>query len=182
MDAEFSVELGENDPTLAVPWKSPDGATQYVDLRQHPERIIELSEVRAFPELDDFLRSVNASRLATAKCDAWFDQLMDVDDEPFEAAIKCASYVDVFFHGEKQLSDFPTHESVARNITARLRALENIAARAELIIRRGYFEDANPGAGFYWTIYTFGYGDSLQEARQAWRAALRQVQTALPHA
>jgi hypothetical protein len=182
VDAEFSVELGGDDPTLAVPWRSPDGATVYVDLRSNPSKIDELSEVRQFPELVDFLRLLNSGRLATAKCDAWFDQLMDVDDEPYEAKMKCASYVDVFLVGESRLSDFALHESVVRRVTERLRTSEIVAGRVEIIIRRAYFGEDDPETGYYWTVYVFGYGDGLENARSNWSKALHLVQTALLHA
>ncbi len=176
MDAEFSVELGADDPTLAVPWRSPDGANAYVDLRTHPELIQELSEVRQFPELAEFLRVVNRSRFTSAKCDAWFDQLMDVNDEPYEARMKCASYVDLFFADARRLADFATHETIARNVILHLRGLEELSARAEIIIRRAYFEEDE---GLCWTVYVFGYGDALESARSSWRRALGLVQSAL---
>ncbi len=176
MDADFSVELGADDPTLAVPWRSPDGANAYIPLRNLPERIEELSEVRQFPELAGFLRAVNASRLTTAKCDAWFDQLMDVNDEPYAARMKCASYVDVFFHGDRERADFPTHESIVRDVTQKLRVLDDLAARVEIIVRRAYFRSEE---GLYWTVYLFGYGDAPESARRSWSHALTLVQSIL---
>ena len=32
MDADWSVELGTDDPALEFPWTSPDGAQGYIDL------------------------------------------------------------------------------------------------------------------------------------------------------
>jgi hypothetical protein len=176
MDAEFSVELGADDPTLAVPWRSPDGANTYVDLRLHPELIEGLSEARQFPELAEFLRAVNRSRFSSAKCDAWFDQLMDVNDEPYEAEMKCASYVDLFFDGAQRLADFAIHEAAARAVVQHLSRLEDLSARAEIIIRRAYFEEDE---GLYWTMYVFGYGNAVETARRSWQQALALVQSAL---
>ncbi len=176
MDAEFSVELGPDDPTLAVPWRSPDGANAYVDLRTHPELIEELSEVRQFPELVEFLRAVNRSRFTSAKCDAWFDQLMDVNDEPYEAKMKCASYVDLYFAEGQRLADFAAHETIALKVIQHLRALEELSARAEIIIRHAFFEG---DTGLYWTVYVFGYGGSVESARGSWQRALGLVQSAL---
>jgi hypothetical protein len=176
MDTEFSVELGADDPTLAVPWRSPDGASAYVDLRTNPELIRQLTEVRQFPELGEFLRAMNRSRFTSAKCDAWFDQLMDVNDEPYEAKMKCASYVDLFLADSQERLGFATHETTARNVSQNLRKLEELPARAEIIIRRAYFEDDE---GLYWTVYVFGYGDSVEGARSSWRRAISLVQSAL---
>lgn len=176
MDAEFAVELGADDPTLAVPWRSPDGANEFVDLRIQPELIEQLSEVRQFPELGSFLRAVNDSRFASAKCDAWFDQLMDVNDEPYGARMKCASYVDLFFAGAEKFADFAVHESFARDAVLKLREQEELSARAEIIVRRAYFGEDE---GMYWTIYVFGYGDAVDGARSSWHRALSLVQEAL---
>lgn len=178
MDAEFSVELGADDPTLAVPWFSSDAKIAYVNLRNTPEAIEQLAEVRSFPELGELLRALNAqsSSFQTAKCDAWFDSLMDVDDEPYEAAMKCACYIDLFFAAPQTLASFPEHEKQARSIVQRLRESADRSARAEVIIRRAYFREDE---GFYWTIYVFGYGNELQSAWENWKAALVQLRTAL---
>ncbi len=169
MEFEFSVELGPDDPTLAVPWRSPDGTIAYVDLRSSPEAIDSLSEVRAFPELADFLRAFNRHPYATAKCDAWFDTLMDVNDEPYAASLKCASYVDIFFP-EAPLAPFAEIESHARAFVRQVRNCQIDEARAELCLRRAYFAS---GEGFYWTLYLTGYGSTQEEARAAWAAALK---------
>lgn len=178
MDAEFSVELGRDDPTLAVPWTSPDGSCGYVDLSAHPEEIDRLSEVLQFQELGQVLHRLNAggSPYRTAKCDAWFDTLMDVDDEPYESSVKCASYIDVYFAGEHRLAEFPQHEFAARAVVKNLRGLPDQNARVEIAIRRCYFLDAaEPAEALYWTLYAFGYGDDISEARAAWGRALGEV-------
>ena len=178
MDAEFSVELGADDPTLAVPWQSPDGAVHYVSLRDNPEEVDKLTEVREFPEIGEFLRSLNSrsSKYGTAKCDVWFDTLMDVDDEPYQATVKCVSYVDLFFAGESKLADFAAHERAARAVVQRLRVAPGLRARAEFVVRHAYFSNDQ---GFYWTVYVFGYGEDAIRARAAWAEALSAVQQAL---
>lgn len=170
MDCEFSVELGADDPTLAVPWRSPDGAIAYIDLKAHPDAIAQLEEVQQFPELGDFLVALNAGPFATAKCDAWFETLMDVDDEPYEAAMKCASYVDVFLTGDRQLASFQEHEQRLHAAVQRIRAAEDLRARGEIAIRRAWFAQ---GTGFYWTIYLFGYGEDQVSSLAEWANSLQ---------
>jgi hypothetical protein len=170
MDCEFTVELGTDDPTLAIPWRSPDANVAYVDLKAHPEAIVQLPEVQQFPELGDFLIALNSGLFATAKCDAWFDTLMDVDDDPYEAAIKCASYVDVFFSGERKPASFEQHEQLAHAAVQRIRAAEDLRARSEIAIRRAWFEEE---VGFYWTIYAFGYGDDQVSSLATWSKSLQ---------
>lgn len=178
MDAEFSVELGADDPTLAVPWSTPDGVLGYVDLKLNPAAIDNLEEVQRFPELGDFLRALNAadSIYETAKCDVWIDTLLDVDDEPYEATVKCGSYVDVFFRAPRTLAPFSEHERRARDLLRRLRTAEDLRARAELTLRRAYFADEQ---ALYWTVYLFGYGDDIENARAVWAQALKLVQTVM---
>ncbi|ABF40014.1 hypothetical protein Acid345_1011 [Candidatus Koribacter versatilis Ellin345] len=175
MECEFSVELGADDPTLAVPWRSPDGSVGFVDLRFDSSMIVELSEVKEFPELGEFLRALNSGEFATAKCDVWFDTLMDVDDEPYEAAMKCASYVDVYFAGAR-LASFEEHELRARAVVKRVRAAEEIRGRAEVVVRRAWFGEDE---GFYWTVYLTGYGEDSDSSRQQWAKAMRVVEKAL---
>jgi hypothetical protein len=172
MECEFTVELGGEDPTLAVPWRSPDGTIAFVDLEAHPEAITQLEEVQQFPELGDFLIALNSGPFATAKCDAWFDSLMDVDDEPYEAAMKCASYVDVFFAGDRKLAGFEEHERLARAAVNEIRRAEDLPARGEIAIRRAYFDE---GQGLYWTIYAFGYGDDPAASLAAWAKSLNTL-------
>ena len=73
MDADFSIELGREDPVLDFPWKDPAGKLAYVDLKRHPELMARIEEAEQFPELGEFLRALNSPRsmVETAKCDAW---------------------------------------------------------------------------------------------------------------
>jgi hypothetical protein len=178
MDAELSVELGADDPTLAVPWSTPDGVVAYVDLKRNPAAVDTLEEVVNFPELGPFLLRLNLpdSIFETAKCDAWIETLMDVDDEPYEATVKCGSYVDVFFREPHRLFPFAEQEHRAQNLVKRLRKTEDRRARAEITLRRAYFGDDQ---GFYWTIYLYGYGDEIAGARSEWARALEILLTAM---
>jgi len=176
MECEFTVELGEDDPTLAVPWRSPDGAMEYVDLREDLSRIDELSEVKEWPELGEFLRALNAGPFATAKCDAWLETLMDVDDEPYAAEMKCASYVDVFFVAPPlQFGGFAEHEAAAKGVVERIRGAEELRARAEIVVRRVYFGEGTQEPGLYWTVYVRGYGEGEETARGEWGKSLEML-------
>src|SRR5580704_18620168 len=97
MDADFSIELGREDPMLDFPWKDPAGKLFYVDLKRRPELMASIIEVEKFPELGEFLRTVNSAQttVETAKCDAWVTTDLSVEEEIYNASHKCASYVDV---------------------------------------------------------------------------------------
>jgi hypothetical protein len=184
MQAEFSVELGADDPTLALPWHDPEGRWKYVDLRAHPERVGEIAEAHAFLELREFLATVNAepSNLQSAKCDAWATSEISEQEEVFGAAWKFGSYVDVAFHQPGPQASFALHEAFALRLVELLRRAPELPAAAEVIIRRAHFESPDFDSsgvevrdGFYFTIYVFGYGDDEFEARQSCGIALRLV-------
>ena len=55
MDADFSIELGKEDPALDFPWKDPAGRLAYVDLKRQPGLISQVEEAVKSPELAEFL-------------------------------------------------------------------------------------------------------------------------------
>jgi hypothetical protein len=189
MQAEFSVELAADDPTLALPWSDPEGRWEYVDLRANPEQIAAIAETRQFPELREFLATVNAaaSNLQSAKCDAWFSDEISEEEAVFGAACKFGSYVDVAFHQPGPQTSFVIHEAFALRLVELLRRAPELPAAAEIVIRRAHFESpglqpnevqssaAEVREGFYFTIYVIGYGDDEAEARQSCGIALRLV-------
>ncbi len=183
MQAETSVELGADDPTLAFPWSDPQGHLHYYDLRERPEDIEKIEEVLTFPDLRDFLVTVNAgpSNLQSAKCDAWFSEELNEEEAIFGAKSKFCSYVDVVFHQRAPQTSFPLHEAFAGRLVDLLKRAPELPAALEIIIRRAHFE--GPGAevreGYYFTVYVTGYGDDEQDSRQAWGIAVRLVGAAI---
>lgn len=99
MDADFSIELGREDPILEFPWNDPAGKVAYVDLKRRPELLAGLEEAEKFPELREFLRTANSacSMVETAKCDAWTTTELSEEEEIYDGSQKVASYVDVIF-------------------------------------------------------------------------------------
>src|SRR5271170_5631679 len=121
MDADFSIELGREDPVLDFPWKDPEGKLFYADLKRHPELLARIDEAQKFSELGDFLRVVNSARsvVQTAKCDAWTTTELSVEEEIYNASHKFASYVDVVFSTPERSLTF--HEQFARKLVGLLR-------------------------------------------------------------
>jgi hypothetical protein len=99
MDADFSIEMGREDPVLDFPWTDPSGKFAYCDLKRRPELMASIEEAEQFPELAEFLRVVNsaASMVETAKCDVWATTELSADEDIYESSHKFASYVDVVF-------------------------------------------------------------------------------------
>ncbi len=182
MDADFSVELGAEDPTLAIPWWSEDRRLRYYDLKAQPDLLLYIEEANHNQELAEFLTQVNssASRLASAKCDAWFTTELNEEEAIYGAASKFGSYVDLIFAAEEPRFSFALHEQFARQLTKLLGRAPQISAAAEMIIRRCFYgigNDAEPG--FYVSFYLFGYGDDAAEARKRWGIGLKLVGNAI---
>lgn len=182
MDADWSVELGADDPTLAVPWSSPDSSLRYYDLRQRPDLLLYIDEASQYPELGEFLASVNSknSRLQSAKCDAWTSTELTEAEQIYGVPLKFCSYVDLFFAGAEFRADMPFHERFAAKLTELLHRAPQISAAAEFILRRAHFEDgADVHEGFYFTFELAAYGDDEDDARQRWTIALRLIANAI---
>ena len=190
MDADFSIELGREDPVLDFPWKDPAGQFIYRDLKRHPELLAEIDEAEKFPELREFLRAMNSAQslVETAKCDVWAATELSAEEGIYDASHKCASYVDIVFsevdvQPDVQLDaqqSLPSHEQFARKLVDLLRRAPETPSAAEVCVRRCYFtEDRGVREGFYFTLYVSGYGKDCAGARQNWGVALRLMANAV---
>jgi hypothetical protein len=202
MDADFSIELGRDDPVLDFPWKDQAGRFAYVDLKRQPELIAQVEEARRFPELGEFLRAVNSPRslMESAKCDAWATTELSLEEDVFDASHKFASYVDLVFSNTPSANtstaatdvanadaakidcrfSFPSHESFAKRLTELLHRAPEISSSVEVCIRRCFFVDeGETREGFYFTVYVSGYGSDEATARRNWGVALKLVANAV---
>jgi hypothetical protein len=184
MDADFSIELGREDPVLDFPWKDPSGEFAYRDLKRHPELLSQIPEAGRFRELAEFLQTTNSiqSTVETAKCDAWTTTELTPEEEIYDAPHKFASYVDVVFSDSNIDARFSlaAHQRLVRKLMELLRPAAEIAGAAEVCVRRCYFGGDGPvRAGFYFTIYVTGYGDDIICARRHWGVALQSTGKAI---
>jgi hypothetical protein len=183
VEVDSAVELGRDDPALELPWEDTEGTQRYFDLKRHPELLSDLPEAIDYPELREFLAVVNSPTclLETAKCDAWFTQEMNPEEEFFEADWKCGSYVDLLFTDVAFRSSFEMQEKLVRDLSELLKKAPEIPASAEFMIRRCDYRAENPpdSDSFYITFYLFGYADVKELARQQWAIALKLVENAI---
>ncbi len=187
MDADFSIELGRDDPVLDFPWKDPAGKLAYVDLKRHPELMVEIEEAEKFPELGEFLRVMNSERsmVETAKCDAWATTELSPEEEVYDASHKFVSYVDVVFsntdlHQPSVRESLPAHEQFVRKLVELLQRVPETPSAVEVCVRRCYFvEDSGVREGFYCTLYVSGYGNDCASARRNWAVALKLMGNAI---
>jgi hypothetical protein len=182
MDADFSIELGRDDPVLDFPWTDPTGQLAYFDLKRHPGLLAKVEEARKFPELADFLRSINSLRgpFESAKCDAWSTNELSVGEDIFNASHKFASYIDIVSSGATQRQSFDFHEKFARKLTDLLRRAPEMRALAEVCVRRCFFaESEQTREGFYITFYVNGFGEDESAAQKNWAIALKLAENAI---
>ena len=182
MDADFSVELGGEDPVLDFPWTDASGRLAYFDLKRHPELLAQVEEAKELPELAEFLRCVNSARSAveSAKCDVWATQELTTEEEVFGASHKFASYVDLVLSHIDQRQSFPEHEGFAKRLAALLRRAPEMSSSTEVCVRRCFFgEGSGTSEGFYFTVYVSGYGNDEAAARQNWAIGMKLVGNAI---
>jgi hypothetical protein len=185
VQADFSVELGADDPTLQMPWSSSDPRVQYYDLRSHPDLLSQIMEAQENDPLAEFLAAINSPRclVQTAKCDTWSSRQMDVEDEIFGAACKYESYIDLVPVADGPRYSFPEIEDLGRKIARLLQRAPEIPAGAQFVVRRCYYcGESSPGPGregFYLTFYLSGYGEEEQQAQERWSIALQLAANAL---
>ena len=185
MHVDFSVELGRDDPTLEIPWSSPDGAIRYQNLKRDSEALNHLPEAASHPELREFLAKLNAkdSQFESAKCDVWSTTEINPEEEIFAEPWKFASYVDLLFSDPDVRNSFARHEQFLKDLTRSLTSAPDIPASTEFILRRCFHRQNDElSEGFYFTAYVFGYGAGESDARENWYAALKRVAHALLNA
>ena len=176
MDADYSIELGREDPVLDFPWSDPEGKLRYFDLKRQPELLVEVEEARQFPELAEFLRTVNSalSVVESAKCDAWSTAELNPEEEIFGASHKSVSYVDVVFSDQNRRESFPFHEHFAKRLVELLRRTPETPSAVEVNVRRCRFRASDEvREGFFFTVYVTGYGQDQAQARLNWAIGLK---------
>jgi hypothetical protein len=182
MDADFSIELGKEDPVLDFPWKDPAGRLAYVDLKRHPQLITQVEEARKFSELGEFLRMVNSARsvVESAKCDTWATTDLSAEEGIYDASQKFASYVDLVFSKSNERWSFEQHERFAKRWTELLRRAPDLSASAEICVRRCFFAAADEvREGLYFTVYVNGYGNDEAAAQKNWSIGTMLVASAI---
>ena len=160
----------------------PEGKLAYVDLKRRPELMASIEEAEQFPELEEFLRTLNSPRsmLETAKCDAWITTGLSPEEEIYGASHKFASYVDAVFSETVARLSLSRHQQLVKKLVELLRRAPEIPSAAELCVRRCYFSEGSAVQdGFYLTLYVSGYGNDEARARQNWEVGLKLVGNAI---
>ena len=186
MQAELNVELGADDHCLEMPWASPDGKMRFLDLREQPELLLEVTEAADNRDLAEFLSVLNqaGSMVQTAKCDTWLTNELDAEDEIFGSPWKFGSYVDLIFPERERQMNLTEHQEFANKLVNLLGKVPDFAASADFVLRRCYYHRPDYPAdksddGYSLTFYLNGYGDDEDEAKKSWSIGLKLVQNAV---
>jgi hypothetical protein len=178
MEADWSVELTDDDPVIVVPWAAASDdprRCKFVDLRLGAHLIDEIEEARPVPELRAALLLLNsaASPLWTVKCDTWDSNTpmdpYEMDAGPADATLSAGSYIDLLARDGGLQANFDRQERWVRAVAEALRAVPARAARVDLVLRPA---QVNGVAGYGVSWFVEGCGATAQRARQAWGQAL----------
>lgn len=180
METDWNVEAAGNDPLIEVPWQDETSGLRYCDLRvsadEQAARIASLPEAVASSALAGALRLLNApdGLLMTSKCDRWAlddeerAELADAIDAE-TAASGWGSYMDVLMVHAVPRADFLLHEEWARATAMRCAALDQPAARLDVVVRPS---QVHGEWGYGLSLYVYAAGDSALAAERAWAAVL----------
>ena len=183
----WSAECGVDDPVLVVPWSDPAGTAHFVDLREDPYAIEEISEAEAAPALTQALRALNAARspVFTAKCDVWaIEDVGEVralalelmlDETATERQAGFSSYLDLLWRERTTFASFHQHQHVMHRLERRMAAIEEPHALAECVIRPALVDFGAAQEGFAASLYVKAIGGSASDAQAVWATALAAV-------
>jgi hypothetical protein len=161
MEAEWEFEVGGDAPVIEAYWPG------FIDLREHPERVSELTECRAFPSLADVLIRLNApdSPVWTSKTDVFTPATIDPDEmnaSPEAAAHALACYIDLLQRSH-QVWNLPVDaERDCKQICAHLSVFGLRCCRVDIVVRRALAGDRNELAA---TVYLSACGPTLDDAK-----------------
>jgi hypothetical protein len=188
MLAEWSVECGEDDPVLVVPWSSdprdPSGSVHFVDLRENPYDLDHIPEAELHPPLMQALRALNATRspVFTAKCDAWpmdGDELeatqMNIGLAPADAPYGFASYIDCIWRERTLFVSFHQQEQRLRRLVRLLEPLDHPYVAVEAVLRPALVDLTGPQQGFAVSLYVKALGTDAPHAYEHWSRALEAL-------
>ena len=168
MEVDWEVEIGGGAPVIDACWPG------FIDLRAHPDRVHEISEVSAFPPLATLLLTLNAinSPFWTSKCDLW-------EPEPTQLA----AYIDLLPRERRVFDHWQQAEAFCRDFVARLApiALPDLSPECSinLVIRQAVADEAE---GFAITAYLSTRAVGQNDAAAALATVMAVFADALPPA
>jgi hypothetical protein len=185
MRVDWSAECATDDPVLVVPWDDPDNPdSRFIDLRENPYDLDQISEAEQHPPLQQALRALNANRspVFTAKCDAWAmdaDELestqLNLDLSPAEVAHGFTSYIDLVWRDRPVFLSIHQQEQRIQRLARLLEPIDAPHAAIECILRPAFVDITGPQEGFAVSLYVKALGSDSTQAYDYWSRALASV-------
>jgi hypothetical protein len=175
MEADWEVEVGGGAPVIDALWAG------FVDLRQQPKRIGEITEAGKFPALGDLLTRLNSpgSPVWTAKCDLWepveADEATTLAEDDLPVAL--AIYVDLLPCAGDVFQQWQEAAAFCRAWAERLARIEMAHCTVDLVVRQAI---AGTEEGFGVTAYVSADGDDRLSAAENLCCALGTFADAIP--
>lgn len=179
---DWSAECAADDPVLVVPWSAPDdSALRFIDLRENPYDLDEVTEAVERPALMHALRALNARRspVFTAKCDAWplgTEELghvqLTLDHAADETPVGFASYIDFLWRERSIFVSVHRQEQMLDRLARLAESLHHPYALAECVIRPAVIDFDGPQEGFAISLYVKAIGHNGSAAEENWADAL----------
>jgi hypothetical protein len=180
----WAAECSADDPILVVPWKDPDSAAAFIDLRENPYDLDHVAEAAEHPPLMQALRALNATRspVFTAKCDAWAmdaDELeelrLELDLIAAETPAGFASYIDLVWRDRTVFASFHQHEQMLRRLERLAAPLDLPAVAIDCVVRPAMVDLSGAREGYALSLYVKAAGADRQSAWQQWSVGLAAV-------
>lgn len=175
MEADWSVEVGADLPTIDVPWEG------FIDLRHDPSLVSNLDEAASSATLAQVLVMLNerGSPVFTSKCDLWLLAEDEIDPLEFDAAgegamVGVACYVDIVARRESLIMSFPAHETWVRRATEEMRRIKMRRSRVDLVVRPATVDESD---GYALTLYVASCGATGNDAYGIFQMALKSAAT-----
>jgi hypothetical protein len=175
MRVEAVNSLGVSGGAIEVPWSSADG-DHYIDVRENPAAIAQISAAREHSPLAGFLTAVNGagSLFATVRAKVW-DEPASQPSAEFTFQLRLDL---IFARAEFNFIPDRYEDAVQRLITLWMRdtAGDTLSVRME-ILPCVYGEEKKEGAALRLTLTS--RSASAEQARVRWALGIVRVQQAL---
>jgi hypothetical protein len=175
VEADWSVEVGADLPTIDVPWEG------FIDLRREPALLSNLDEAASCATLAQVLVMLNHgdSPVFTSKCDHWRLAENEIDPLEFDAAeeeamVGVACYVDIIARRESLFISFAAHETWVRRATQEMREIKVRGSHVDLVVRPATVDEKG---GYALTLYVASCGSSENDAHSIFPLALNKAAT-----
>ena len=169
---------------LSVPWRDPEGGSEFIDLRANPYDLYLLAEAERYPPLMQALRSLNATRspVFTAKCDVWSmdsaereDLRLHLDLQHADSNSGYASYIDTVWRDRSIFTSRHRHEQILDRLVRVGLSVQAPLSALECVLRPAVIDFGETWEGYAVTIYIKAVGADEDHSLDEWGRTMGEV-------